>query len=1078
MHRFCISLAWLGAATLVVTPGWTQQREPDNPSARELYFEEMRRYPYDRIPEGARLRALQQLGNVDRAARLKGRRFADSQRWRLIGPRPTNSGVRYETSGRIGAIAMDPRDSKVLYLGAASGGVWKTTDAGETWTPLTDDQPSLATGAIAIDPANPDTVFVGTGEATFSSSSYYGAGILKSTDAGASWRHIPGPWTRVRFGGLVIHPRDSRIMLAGVSSGGIFRSTDSGETWQAVLAPTPTIAGTAVLFDPSDPNIAWAALGSTGGSSSNGIYRSTDAGRTWTLRSGQIGSATGLPSSGVGRISLAIALSNPSILYAAIQSSASSTFGQLLGVYKTTDAGLTWRRLNAANTCNGQCWYNLVLGVQPSNPDVVYFGTVQLQRSLDGGETWRTLGTGPNGQPIHVDHHVFTFTPDGTRLFFGNDGGVWYTDDVDAPQVNFINRNSTLAITQFYGGMSISAADPKIGLAGTQDNSTQLYTGQPVWQTVTCGDGGWTAIDPGVPDFAYTTCQNIDIRRTRSLLTAGFTRVIHGIDTTDRVQFIPPFVMDPSKPNRLYFGTFRLYRSDDAGGLWTPVSDELGQASGTIRSIGIAASDPQVIYVGTNNGRVWLTRNGGANWTLINNGVPNRSVTQIRVDPIDPETAYLTVGGFDSGHVFRTTNGGASWSDISGNLPNTPVTDILLDPDLVDTLYIATDIGVLSSNDGGATWATLGSGLPRVVSFSLVMHRPTRVLRVATHGRSIWEIELPLAGESSRPLISSLEPARSLSGVPGFLLTIRGSGFGAGVRARWNGEDREVVSSSPTELRVRIPASDVAQVGRAAITVLQPTRGGGLSNTVNFSVGDPPVFSSQSIVSAAVPRNRVSPGSIVSLYGANLAPTLSQFVDAPLPTTLGETVVLMNGAAVPLYFVSPGQINFQVPWTVPSGSIRTVEILQDTKRSQTVSLIVDQFAPSLFSANQRGDGQGAMRIAGSAAVPAPENTFPGSRPARNGEVVEVYATGLGPVTNQPASGAAASTTSLSRAMAEVTATAGGVPARVAFAGLAPGTVGLYQVNIEITPELPRGDAVPVEISVGGQRSNTVTMAIR
>jgi uncharacterized protein (TIGR03437 family) len=181
---------------------------------------------------------------------------------------------------------------------------------------------------------------------------------------------------------------------------------------------------------------------------------------------------------------------------------------------------------------------------------------------------------------------------------------------------------------------------------------------------------------------------------------------------------------------------------------------------------------------------------------------------------------------------------------------------------------------------------------------------------------------------------------------------------------------------------------------------------------------------------------------------------------------------------VPLYFVSPGQINFQVPWTVPSGSIRTVEILQDTKRSQTVSLIVDQFAPSLFSANQRGDGQGAMRIAGSAAVPAPENTFPGSRPARNGEVVEVYATGLGPVTNQPASGAAASTTSLSRAMAEVTATAGGVPARVAFAGLAPGTVGLYQVNIEITPELPRGDAVPVEISVGGQRSNTVTMAIR
>jgi uncharacterized protein (TIGR03437 family) len=1078
-NRICLLVVCLCAAVFQQAAVAQQEgREPDDPSGRSQYLEELRRYPYAEIPAGARVKALNELRVLERSAKRKGI-AADALQWQLIGPRPTTStNPLYVTAGRIGAIAVDPRDNNVVYLGAASGGIWKTTDGGKNWLPLTDDQLSLATGAIAIDPSNPDIIYAGTGEATFSVSSYYGAGILKSTDGGATWQNFPGPWTRARFGGLAVHPKDSKILMAAVSPGGIYRSEDAGETWTVALGPTATISGTGVLFDPSDPSIVWAALGSTGGSTNNGIYRSTDGGKTFQRRSGAVGTVTGLPASNVGRIALTISRSNPSVLYAAIQDSGTTNNGNLLGVYKTTDAGETWRRVNATNVCNTQCWYNLVISVHPTNPDVVIWGGLNLQRSLDGGETFRTLTTGPNGQDIHVDHHVLTYTPDGSRLFFGNDGGVWFTDDATQAVLNFNNLNSTLAITQFYGGISIDESNPNAGLGGTQDNGTQRFGGEPGWRNITCGDGGWTAIDPTVPDFAYGTCQNIDIRRTRTLASGGFTQSIYGINANDRVAFIPPFVIDPTKPNRLYFGTHRLWRTDDATGSWTAISPDLAPTTGTIRSIGIAPSDPKTIYVGTSNGRISVTRNAGADWRNASNGIPNRIVTQIEVDPIDPLVAYATVSGFDTGHLFKTVDGGNNWGDISGNLPNVPVMDVVVDPDVPDTLYLATDVGVLVSGDGGFNWTTLGNGLPRVVTFSLALNRRTRVLRAATHGRSIWEVQLPSPGSSVRPFITSIDPAQTATGGKDLTLTIKGSGFGSGVQVLFNGEARPVVSATSTELKVTIPASDLATSGRAAIAVFQPSRGAGLSNSMLFSIGGAPVFSSSSISSAATPLTRYAPGSIAVMYGVDLAPSLIEYSAVPLPRSLGETSVLINGATTPLYYVSPTQVSFQIPWTLTTNAVANVQVISDVRQSSTAQIRIDQFAPALFSVNRQGNGQGAIRIANSAIIPGPTGSLEGARPARTGEVVELYATGLGAVTNQPATGAPASSTVLSRTLTEVTATVGGVNAAVRFSGLAPGSVGLYQVNIDITAQMPRGNAVPVEISIGGQKSNPVTMAIQ
>ncbi|HEV3199464.1 MAG TPA: IPT/TIG domain-containing protein, partial [Bryobacteraceae bacterium] len=913
-------------APLLTAQQWPQKEKDDKQLNRQQWFYSQRVYPRGSIPAGARLEAIRRIEQTDAPLRLQHQALRaaapegasipavtmDSVNWSLIGPKPTDAGTTNVTAGRVNAIAIDPRDNNVVYIGAAEGGVWKTTDGGVNWTPLTDNQPSLANGAIVLDPANPDTVYVGTGEENFVQDAYYGAGILKSTDGGATWTNIVGPFLRDKIGALAIQPGNSQVLLA-TSQFGVWRSANRAATWTLTLSGA---SGIALAFDPTNPASVYASLGSVGGATKNGVYHSTDGGLTWNPVNGSGSSA--LPTKNVGRIEIAMAPSDPATIYAQIGDSSNN---QLLGIFKTTDGGITWSKLPIPNPSiwGSQQYFTNTIRVHPTNPNIVWSGALQIYRSLDGGLTWVALPpAGPNKVVIHVDFHFLAFTPDGSKLYIGNDGGVYSTTDVSASTVNWTALNNTLAITQFYPGMSIDPSNPQVTVAGTQDNGTQLYEGDVSWQAVTCGDGGFTAVDPAFPGLAYVACQNISFQRSLNLTgNSSWVNASYGLDQTDTHQFIAPIAIDGSNPQTLYFGTYRLWQSQDSAGRWHPVSPDLTDGKkGTLKAIAVAPSDSKTIYIGTNNSKVQVTTDigagGSAVWTDRSPGLPPRSVTHIAVDPLDAGTAYVTFSGFNGGtdqlgHVFKTGSSGAAWTDISGNLPNIPVNDLVVDPDIPQTLYIATDAGVMVTTDGGTTWSTLGNGLPKVVVNSLVLQRRSRVLRAATHGRSVWDILVPLGSASLQPAIGSIAPTSATAGGAAFTLAVTGSGFGGRTVVRWNGQERPTTFIDSGHLTAKIPAGDIAVVGRASVAAFTPSSGGGASNAAPFVIGPAPQTTSQGFVSAANPLggSALAPRSIASLYGLNLAAqTAVADLAPPLPVTLGGTTLTMLAGVqtVPLFF--------------------------------------------------------------------------------------------------------------------------------------------------------------------------------
>src|SRR5260370_10023639 len=348
MNRYTIAIF----LSLLCMASFAQQREKDDHArARDEWFYSQRAYPLGRIPPLARVNAIAEIRRIDAAARQRRQQLRtasltdtvrgtlDAAPWTSIGPKPTDGGSTYVTAGRVNAIAIDPRDNNPVYIGAAEGGVWKTTDGGANWTALTDDQPSIANGAIALHPNNPDIVYVGTGEENFAQDSYYGAGILKSPDGGKAWTNIVGPFLRAVIGSMAIHPANGQVILLTTSSG-IWRSEDGAANWTRVLSGV----GTFVLFDPTNGDIAYAALGNTGGSTLNGVYKSTDGGKTWSPSNGS--GANAIPSQNTGRISITIANSNTNTLFASIENTAMCSSGRLLGIWKTTDGEQTWNQLH------------------------------------------------------------------------------------------------------------------------------------------------------------------------------------------------------------------------------------------------------------------------------------------------------------------------------------------------------------------------------------------------------------------------------------------------------------------------------------------------------------------------------------------------------------------------------------------------------------------------------------------------------------------------------------------------------------------------------------------------------------
>ncbi len=760
------------SALFVVVPA-AQEAEsefesPESIKQRDEWYRQQRAYPLKHIPAGMRVKALRKRLLMEAQALAQGTiQPSVTSAWTPIGPEPTIPLLAEpftgspNVSGRVTALAVDPTNANVIYAGGADGGVWKTTNGGTNWTPLTDGEVSLAIGAIAIDPSNHNIIYAGTGEDNNNLDGYTGAGILKSTDGGTTWTNLPGPFVGPfdsitgggSIGSLAVHPTSGQILLAGVTlsgNDGVFRSTDGGTTWTNVLGGSGFPA-TGVVFDPTNGNNAFAAIGYIGGNSANGIYGSTDGGVTWT----PLLVANTAPA---GRFTLALAPSAPATLYTAI---ANSNDGSLLGLYKTTNSGSTWTQLTTApNYCNPQCWYDMALAVAPNNANVV-FGTGAYQystnsqttviRTTDGGTTWSLLGAGANKVNVHTDGHAVAFSATAGTVFVGTDGGVWSSTNVTTSPVNWTSQNSTLALTQFYNALVVDPTNVNRMFGGAQDNGPQASTDSLTWNGVApCGDGGFAAIDPLSTNTVYVSGHGPCVEKST---TGGglntFSNVAPTIAAGDRIGFIPPVVLDPSNPSNVYVGANKLYQSTDGATTWTAISPDLTNG-GTLSIVAVAPSDSNTIYAGSNDSVLTFTNNAlsgtASNWFGLT--LTTRAVTDIKVDATTSATAYATCGGFSgfnsdtAGHVFKTTNGGNTWTDISGDLPNIPVTSIAIDPDVANTYYVGTDVGAFYTSNGGTNWLVLGTGLPNVGVMSLDFQHATRTLVAGTHGRSAWKLSL------------------------------------------------------------------------------------------------------------------------------------------------------------------------------------------------------------------------------------------------------------------------------------------------------------------------------------------------
>jgi photosystem II stability/assembly factor-like uncharacterized protein len=748
-----------------------------------------------------------------------GRADGTVAQWTLIGPQPLIYTNGTQHSGQVNALAVDPRNSSVVYLGAAGGGVWKTTDGGQTWVPLTDNQPSLQIGALALDPSNPDNVYVGT-DMNNELLGNEGMGILKSTDGGASWSQLAGP---VSYGpgieapilSLAVSPSDGNVLLAGEQSG-VYRSADDGNTWNQVVAPTTTAGGIQVLFDPTNGNIAYAILDT--------VYKSTDGGNTWAPANGT--GSNVLPTGTV--ICLGITPSNSSTLYAGTCPS-SGPF-----MYKTVDGGQNWTALPSIAT--GCAW---MVRVDPTNPNVVVGASAGVAESLDGGSSWKFVDAGFAGF-----HGGMEFSADGSVLYMGEEGGVWKATNVTANPWTLTDLNATLATQEFYG-IAIHPTDPTKAIGGAQSNGMDIYSGALSWQSVVCDDGGDAAFDFMNPSTIYATCTPNPVIVKSTDGGGTFSSAQDGIDASEfSAGIFPALAMDPANSQRLYVAATHVWQSNNGADSWTSISGALGGSSASYEALAVAPSDSETVYLGNSLG-VYVSTNAtsgsGATWSNISAGLPLNLaqcnyygptcvyLTRVAVDFSKASTAYATFSSYVSGHIYKTTNNGTSWSDISGNLPNLKVNDIAVDPDVPNTLYIATEQGVYATADGGNTWNLPGTGLPNVAVTAVKLHRPTRILRAATFGRSVWDLHL---GSVASPV--GLSPTS---------LSFQNQGPAQTVTLTNNG-------TAPLTLYSVTPPSGFSQTNNCGVQI---KAGGNCTITVSFVSNESGTFSGDITVSDDAP---------------------------------------------------------------------------------------------------------------------------------------------------------------------------------------------------------------------------------
>jgi photosystem II stability/assembly factor-like uncharacterized protein len=652
-----------------------------------------------------------------------------SASWEEIGPRVLLHGWGdMENVGRSCAIAIDPRDDRVIYVGAASGGIWKSTDRAKTWEPIADFQASLSYGALAIDPFNPDIIYAGTGEAHYSLDSFHGAGMLRSMDGGKSWELLASDvFLGERFTRIVCSPKRPGLIFASTTIG-VYRSTDSGATWVKVLdGPASDL-----IMHPRDPETLIAGIGSPWGNPLNGVYRTTDSGNTWHKVTRDLYQ----DGRGLGRIQMDFCrLRYPDVVYASLY----GTNGDLRGMYKSTDFGESWLRLpNAPNYAGDTQWYYDYVAVSPVNPNVVFCGGFSTFRTVDGGQTWEDDTKSYAGGQVHPDHHAFAFDPDDPNVvYLGTDGGVFRSPDLGEHWESVSRGMGTLQF-QF---VDVHPWDKNIAYGGTQDNGTNKYTGTTAWTNVFLGDGGTTRVNWVNPDIVYTEYVGLAMCKSTDAGQNWDWSITDGLDRSDGALFYAPFNLDPSNPDILLAGTHYVWRTTDGCKTWSRISPALG---GEVSAVTVAPNNSKVIYAGTSDGRVWVTPDTGSSWYELTRGFPRRQyVGDIAVDPRNARVVYVSFAAWGGSHIWKSTDAGGTWENVGDNLPEMPIRAIALDPRRPDVVYVGTEIGVFVSTQGGGRWARLGKGLPNSPVFSMTANRRTGFITVGTHGRGAWRIALP-----------------------------------------------------------------------------------------------------------------------------------------------------------------------------------------------------------------------------------------------------------------------------------------------------------------------------------------------
>ncbi|HZY85396.1 MAG TPA: hypothetical protein VFE78_11235 [Gemmataceae bacterium] len=775
--------------------------------------------------------------------------------------------------GRVTALAVVEGRPSTQYLGAAAGGLWKTTNNGITWAPVFDGQATPSIGDVAVAPSDPAVVWVGTGEANPRNSVSWGSGVYRSGDGGKTWQHRGLDDTH-HIGRVVVHPRrPDTVYVAALGhlwgpnrQRGVFKTEDGGRTWRHVLAPAADTGCVDLVMAPDDPETLYAAAwrvrrdGFAGGNPAvqfgpaAGLYRTRDGGRTWERLS------AGLPRRPLGRCGLAVSHSDPAVLYAVVQSDLTDVRkvpGQAAGdsgdpdtggVFRSADRGETWAKVN--DLCPRPFYFGQVR-VAPHNPRRVYVLGLALHVSTDGGRTFRPDGA----RDAHADHHALWIDPaDPDHLLLGGDGGLWYSYDRGQAWEHVRN----LPLAQFYG-IALDRRKPYRVYGGLQDNGTW---GGPSrtrrregitaadWTRLLSADGFRCAVDPSDSETVYAEFQygglrrvnvrtgaEIDVRPRRAASAPAW-----------RFNWSAPLLLSPHDARTVYFGGNVLFRSADRGDRWRVVSPDLtrggpGPSAHTGHTLSAVAESPLrpgLLYAGSDDGRVHATRDGGLSWADVSarvSGVPaERWVTHLECSPFAEGTAYLALDRHRQDdrapYLFKTDDYGETWRSLSAGLPpEGPVHVVRADARRRGLLFAGTEFGLFFSPDDGATWQALRHGLPPAPVRDLVIHPRDRELVIATHGRGLFVLDVAPLEEMTAAVLAApahlfdVKPAtafhnRGARGLrPGKNYLAPNPPFGAAIyyalRARPDGPLRLTVLDARGRVVAELPAASEPGLHRA-----------------------------------------------------------------------------------------------------------------------------------------------------------------------------------------------------------------------------------------------------------------------